>query len=123
MDFGQSGYHDHKQEDGKSGKTKEITHKSVSLGELARANRTGNVVHMQTDIKLDFDSLCDEETSKWDSNKKRCVGVTKTLCAPGSEAIATMCKPSGNIGMDASLVHSTWKASTLAKGLAAQGAI
>lgn len=121
MDFGQTGYHDHKQEDSKEEK-KEKNHKHVSLEELAKANRTGNIISVQHDIKLDFDSLCDEKTSKWNPNKKKCVGITETLCAPGSEAIATMCKPSGNVGMDASLVHSTWKASTLAKGLA-QGAI
>lgn len=66
------------------------------LSSLAHHHVAGNVVTDVKRLQLDFDKLCDPESTRWDDKSKRCVAshanAGGALCAPGSEAIATMCR-------------------------------
>lgn len=80
------------------------------LTSLAHHNATGNVVTNISRMRLNFDAFCDAKTTRWDDKTKKCVAHTNSsgsnaggdnsggssLCAPGSEAVATMCRKRGH---------------------------
>ena len=69
---------------------------STSLSRLATTNVSGNIVTNVDRLNLDFAALCDDKTTHWDDEKKKCVASSaapsESLCAHGTRAIATMCQ-------------------------------
>ena len=60
---------------------------STSLSKLATTNVSGNIVTNIDRLNLDFAALCDDKTTHWDDEKKKCVA---TSAAPSVSASAEL---------------------------------